>query len=480
MNSYTLLFFFCVFLSHGVSTAGFIYNRGVYNNESSTENVLQNELKTGKYCLSNKIYNAVRVSSKAMKTYADHVCSLHGSGGSSQYINSKYGNKKELLGKGSFGYVYKYIKGMDSYAIKIPKSFKVFDLFEELHASFCIKENVPQDKLSKFGYILECVTPSGKNPHMIMNYYPTVLTDYIANKMYKGWDLEDLKTKENILMRVITLVKELNILHKAKLAHRDLKPDNIMMDSNNNPILVDFGMTSSNFDLAKSKKGTPLYMDYELTRGTGNGETSDIYALGLIIYEMVSGQGGVDSIQEMVLKGGWGTPYYYPKINTLKIPQEFVWIRNMLTPIGTGIGKGNNRWSLQQVIDKLSSLILEYDQKIKSKEENKNDLMGNNHSKQPIFTKQKTYIAKPNVPQYKALSPIKMKPYTGNPYLNNMYNPLANIQKHMYNQVNPFINRIQPQQNYIKYNAPIYQNYGNLNGQMYQGIGNVIRRNYLV
>ena len=489
MESYTLLFFFCVFLSP-VSSAGFVYNRQYVNNESLAVENVKTELKTGKYCLPNQIYNEVRKSSQAMKAYADHVCSLNGTSGSSQYIYSNYGNQEELLGSGSFGKVYKFVKGNDKYAIKIPKSYKVFDLFEELHASFCLKENVPKDKLSNFGYILECVTPTGKNPHLIMKFYPTVLTDYIANDLFIGWDTSKLEMKEKILLAVIALVKEVNIMHQVRLAHRDLKPDNIMMDDNGYPILVDFGMTSSNFDLAKSNKGTPLYLDYEMSKKRGNGEASDIYALGLIIYEMVAGAGGVDNITKMVLSGGYGTNNYNPKFSSLNIPNEFAWLNNMFIPIGSGVGIGKNRWNLQQVMNRLDSLAQEYGKQIQAKQENKNDLFGKNDVKKlPTFTKrksydnkpnvplpdyifrrQKSYVDKPNVPEYKALSPIKMKQYTGNPYpyLNNNYDHLEKV----YKQINPTVIRkyVLPTQ-YVRYKAPLYTPAVNYNGGQYNIIG---------
>merc|ERR1740139_1780538 len=97
MNSYTYLFLTCVLLSP-VASAGFMYNQQIYNNQNQKANDLRNILKSGKYCLSNDIFNKVKASDQAMKVYTEHVCSLHGNSGGSMYIQSKYGFQTDLIG----------------------------------------------------------------------------------------------------------------------------------------------------------------------------------------------------------------------------------------------------------------------------------------------------------------------------------------------------------------------------------------------
>src|SRR5258708_19436838 len=85
------------------------------------------------------------------------------------------------------------------------------------------------------------------------------------------------------------------------MIHRDLKPSNILLDKRNTlrnpmgePILTDFGLArllaSPSFaTLTATQLGTPLYIAPEQATGDAGNERSDIYSLGIILYEMVTG-----------------------------------------------------------------------------------------------------------------------------------------------------------------------------------------------
>ncbi len=82
--------------------------------------------------------------------------------------------------------------------------------------------------------------------------------------------------------------------HRLGIVHRDLKPSNIMVDENGNARIMDFGIARS---LAGKKItdagvmiGTPEYMSPEQVEGKEVDERSDIYSLGIILYEMVTGR----------------------------------------------------------------------------------------------------------------------------------------------------------------------------------------------
>jgi serine/threonine protein kinase len=82
--------------------------------------------------------------------------------------------------------------------------------------------------------------------------------------------------------------------HKKGIIHRDLKPDNILFDENGNPFISDFGvakLTEASVSLTGSGAvGTPAYMSPEQAQGTNVDNRSDVYGLGVIIYQMLSGQ----------------------------------------------------------------------------------------------------------------------------------------------------------------------------------------------
>jgi len=90
------------------------------------------------------------------------------------------------------------------------------------------------------------------------------------------------------------IAKGLAYSHRKGIIHRDLKPDNILFDDNGDPFISDFGvakLTESSGGLTGSGViGTPAYMSPEQAQGSEIDSRSDVYGLGVIIYQMLSGQ----------------------------------------------------------------------------------------------------------------------------------------------------------------------------------------------
>lgn len=82
--------------------------------------------------------------------------------------------------------------------------------------------------------------------------------------------------------------------HRKGIIHRDLKPDNILFDDIGDPFISDFGvakLTESSGGLTGSGViGTPAYMSPEQAQGSEIDSRSDVYGLGVIVYQMLSGQ----------------------------------------------------------------------------------------------------------------------------------------------------------------------------------------------
>ncbi|MCA9738142.1 MAG: serine/threonine protein kinase, partial [Gemmatimonadetes bacterium] len=82
--------------------------------------------------------------------------------------------------------------------------------------------------------------------------------------------------------------------HRRGIIHRDIKPDNILFNEEGRPRLTDFGIAHMRDGNSKTKTGvmlgTPYYMSPEQARGRSVTPASDLYALGVLMYEMLTGE----------------------------------------------------------------------------------------------------------------------------------------------------------------------------------------------
>jgi len=124
---------------------------------------------------------------------------------------------------------------------------------------------------------------------------------YIVMAYMRGGTLADridrsqggLPDEETV--RLFDLMAEgLDYAHSRGIVHRDLKPNNILMDEGNNPYLADFGLakfTEGKIEMTNTMMtGTAAYMAPEIARMGKSTKRSDIYALGIILFEMLTGK----------------------------------------------------------------------------------------------------------------------------------------------------------------------------------------------
>ena len=150
-------------------------------------------------------------------------------------------------------------------------------------------------------------TAALNHPNIIQIYSTGTTPDgrsYLAMQYIKGGSLHDRLVEIGQQGRVLPTSPALSIVrqiadaldtaHRHKIIHRDLKPSNILLHSDDRPVLTDLGIavitTATRLTQTGTILGTPHYMSPEQANGEDVDERSDIYSLGVILYELLSGR----------------------------------------------------------------------------------------------------------------------------------------------------------------------------------------------
>ena len=213
------------------------------------------------------------------------------------YISSEL-EIKELIGYGGMGFVYKVLDKSDN---KI-KAVKI------------LRKELAQDKQAVKRFELEVnAVKDLDHPNLVKIYdtgttsddVPYLLMEYIEGEpLYEVLRREGRLKPERVIKICTDIADALEAVHAKNIVHRDLKPSNIILspkDGRECAFVVDFGIAKAlpsqsssraTYDITEAGDvfGSPSYMSPEQCLGFKLDQRSDIYSLGCLLYQMLSGQ----------------------------------------------------------------------------------------------------------------------------------------------------------------------------------------------
>jgi len=165
-----------------------------------------------------------------------------------------------------------------------------------------IKEEIRSDTEAVNRFIREAQSAGTLQHPGIITVYDIVVDDllYIVMELVEGTDLSGYMEKNEITLPwfkkiAIQVCEALGAAHKKGIVHRDIKLDNIMITTEGQAKVADFGLASISTGATGMTQvgqvlGTPLYMPPEQIKGQKTDNRSDIYALGITFYKMLAGE----------------------------------------------------------------------------------------------------------------------------------------------------------------------------------------------
>lgn len=192
----------------------------------------------------------------------------------------------EKLGRGGMATVYKaYESGLDRYvAVKVMRQY------------------LTSDPEFKTRFQREAKAIARLDHHNIMpvySYGEEQGLNFIATRYVDGGTLKEIMGKPMSLEQTVKIIsgvaRALGYAHQRGVVHRDVKPANVLLASGDWPLLADFGLARMMEGVTHVTQtgvgmGTPTYMSPEQGEGKEIDGRSDIYSLGIMLYEMLTGE----------------------------------------------------------------------------------------------------------------------------------------------------------------------------------------------
>ena len=185
-----------------------------------------------------------------------------------------------LLGIGGFSSVFKvrHILTEKIYAMKVMNKNYIIS---KKYLHYVVSEFEIMKSLSGFPFVLDLhyCFQSANYLYMIIDYCP-------------NGDFTNLKCLNNLQLFLAEVILAFEHIHKHNTVYRDLKPENIILDEEGHIKICDFNLAKAGITQEKKATsfcGSPMYLSPEMVTSNGVDQRCDIYGIGLILYELVTG-----------------------------------------------------------------------------------------------------------------------------------------------------------------------------------------------
>ena len=191
---------------------------------------------------------------------------------------------KKPLGKGAFGEVWKVTHELSkkNYCIKMINKKEIFEqkLVNQINKEICIMYNINHP------YSIKLYNHFEDNEKLYL------ITELATNGNLYNY-IQNAKTKKIEFMKkiIIQTIEIIKYLHSKEIIYRDIKPENILLDKNNDVKLCDYGWASfiTPGKFLTVYCGTPEYVAPEMAKKSVYNEKIDIWGIGVLIFELVFG-----------------------------------------------------------------------------------------------------------------------------------------------------------------------------------------------